>query len=105
MRSSDGEALGWRRSRANDSEHVITGFWSTILEHFFFWTCSLKEPLQNKSLYFFLPGYFKVQLMCPMAGVRGMGRVEDLGRVVRRWAFRDSGLTAFVFGACKGVVL
>ena len=36
------------------------GFWSTILEYFF-WTCSLKEPLYKKSLYFFLPGYFKVQ--------------------------------------------
>ena len=27
----------------------------------FYWTCSLKEPLENKSLYFSLPGYFKVQ--------------------------------------------
>ena len=63
MRASDGEALGWRRFGADDSEHVI---------------------------------------MCPKAGVRGMVRVEGLARVVRRWAFRDSGLSAFVFGACKG---
>ena len=42
------------RSRTNS-----TGLWSTIL--FFFTFFLLKEPLRNKSLYFFLAGYLKAQ--------------------------------------------
>ena len=38
-----------------------TGLWSTILEYFFGGPVPQREPLRSKSLYFFLPGYFKVQ--------------------------------------------
>ena len=56
------KAARTRRFRLSGPFGSISGFWSTIREYFFGVPVPLRNHYEIKSLYFFLPGYFKVQI-------------------------------------------